>query len=48
MRGNFTLRFEFRQDCLRELFAEFHAPLIEGIDVPDDALREDFMLVEGD
>mgnify|MGYP006140977681 CR=1 FL=1 len=29
-------------------FAQFNAPLVERIDVPDDALREHTMLIEGD
>src|SRR5262249_3005518 len=34
------------QNRRRELLAEFHAPLIERIDVPDDALRKNLVLVE--
>ena len=40
--------FEFRDDSLRQNLAELHAPLIERIDVPDDALREDAVLVKRD
>ena len=35
-------------DALGEGFAEFDAPLVEGVDVPDHALGEDAHLVEGD
>ena len=31
-----------------EDLAEFHAPLVEAVDVPDGALGEDGVLVEGD
>jgi hypothetical protein len=33
---------------LGEDFAEFDAPLVEGVDIPDHALGEDAHLVEGD
>src|SRR4051794_1238830 len=42
------LVFEFGDDLLRELLAEFYAPLVEGVDVPDDALHEDTVLVKSD
>src|SRR4051794_21106837 len=38
---------QFRQDPLREHLAEFHAPLVERVDVPDRALREHTVLIEG-
>src|SRR5437879_6688341 len=37
-----------RRKLLGESLAELDAPLIEGIDAPDDALREDDVLVERD
>ena len=40
--------FELGEDGLGELLAELDAPLIEGVDVPDDALGENLVLVEGD
>ena len=40
--------FEFGDDALGEDFAEFDAPLVEGVDVPEDALGEDAHFVEGD
>ena len=40
--------FEFGDDALSEGFAEFDPPLIEGVDVPEDALGEDAHFVEGD
>src|SRR5665213_971925 len=38
--------FEFRDNALGQHLAEFDAPLIEGIDVPDRALRKDAVLIE--
>ena len=35
-------------DGLCQLLAELHAPLVVGVDVPDDALGEDLVLVHGD
>lgn len=40
--------FEFGDDALGEDFAEFDAPLVEGVDVPEDSLGEDAHFVEGD
>src|ERR1700722_3915017 len=40
--------FELWNDALGQRLAELHAPLVEGIDVPDRALREDAVLVQGD
>ena len=39
---------EFLEDLAGEDLAELDAPLVEGVDVPDDALGEDLVLVEGD
>ena len=39
---------QFREDLLRELLAEFHAPLVVAVDVPDNALDEDLVFVHGD
>ena len=33
---------------LGQLFAQLDAPLVVGVDVPDDALGEDLVLVHGD
>ena len=46
-RGSF-LALEFGYDALGEDLAQFDAPLVERIDVPDDTLREDAVFVEGD
>ena len=43
-----ALLFEFRDDALRQDFAELDAPLVERIDVPDDALGEHAVLVQRD
>ena len=40
--------FELRNDPLRQHLAELHAPLVEGIDMPDRALGEDEVLVKRD
>src|SRR6185369_12619696 len=40
--------FEVRNNALRQDFAEFNAPLIERIDVPEDTLSEYRVLVERD
>ena len=37
---------EFRQDAVCQLLAEFDAPLIERIDIPDDALYENLVLIQ--
>jgi hypothetical protein len=37
----FPFGFEFGDDALGEDFAEFDTPLVEGVDVPEDALGED-------
>src|SRR5579871_399958 len=38
---------KLRDDSLSQDLAQFHAPLVEGIDLPDRALGEDAVLVEG-
>src|SRR3974390_641873 len=40
--------FEFGDDALGQHLAKLYAPLIERVDLPDGALREDAVLVEGD
>jgi hypothetical protein len=37
--------FQLRQYVLRQLFAQFHSPLIEAEDVPNHTLREDLVLI---
>ncbi len=37
-----------RRQRLRQLLAQLHAPLIEGVDAPDHALREHLVLVQRD
>ena len=39
---------ELGDDALRQNLAQLHAPLVEGIDLPDRALGEDAVLVERD
>src|SRR3954469_24369042 len=41
-------RLQLGNDLHRQLLAELDSPLIEGVDPPDRALREDAVLVEGD
>src|SRR5687768_10413892 len=43
-----VLRFQLRDDLLGENLAEFDTPLIERINVPNCALREDAVFVESD
>src|SRR5579883_1314476 len=40
--------FQFGDDAVGKHFAQFDAPLVEGVDIPDGALREDLVFVEGD
>ena len=44
----FRLALKLRDDALGEHFAQLDAPLVERIDVPDHALREDTVLVKRD
>lgn len=39
---------QFPQHRAGQLLAQFHAPLVEGIHVPDNPLDKDPMLVQGD
>ena len=41
-------RGDDRGEARGELLAQFDAPLVEGIDVPDRRFDEDLVLVEGD
>src|SRR5262249_2952989 len=38
--------FQLGDDVAGQHLAQLHAPLIEGVDVPDGALREDAVLIE--
>ena len=42
------LALDFGDDVLSQHFAQLDAPLVEGINVPDNALGEDAMLVKSD
>src|SRR6185436_2304482 len=42
------LALELRDDPLGQHLAQLDAPLVEGVDLPDRALGEDAVLVEGD
>lgn len=48
LRSGSPADFEFGDDALGDAVAEFDAPLVEGIDVPEDALGEDAHFVGGD
>ena len=39
---------QLRQDLLRQLLAQLHPHLVEGVDVPDHPLGEDLVLVQRD
>src|SRR5689334_6987791 len=43
-----TGALEFRNDAVGKHFAEFDAPLVERIDIPDGTLDKDFVFVERD
>ena len=38
---------KLRQDTLRQLLAQFHAPLVKGIHAPEGALSKDDVLIQG-
>ena len=42
------LVFQFRDDALCQHLAKLDPPLVERVDIPDRALGEDRVLVEGD
>src|SRR5215471_8355153 len=42
------LALELGNNALGEDLAEFHAPLVEGIDLPDGALRKYGVFIQGD
>ena len=46
MAVNFTVIVQFRQNTVRQLFAQLNAPLIECEDIQDGALSEDFVLIQ--
>lgn len=46
VRQDFLAGIKFRFNGLSQLLAQFDAPLIERVDVPDDALHKDLMLVQ--
>lgn len=47
MAAHFGTIFQLRQDAVSQLFAQLHAPLVEGEDVHNHALGEDFVLIQG-
>src|SRR4030095_8596995 len=42
----FCIALEFRDDSLRQHLAEFNSPLIERVNIPNDALRENRVFVK--
>ena len=44
--SRFSFALEFGDNLLRQHLAQFDTPLVDGVDVPDDALGEDSVLVE--
>ena len=48
MKVRIGVALQLGDNALREGLAEFHAPLVEGIDPPDGSLGEDAVLVERD
>lgn len=47
MAGNRFIVTQLWQNTVCQLFAQLNAPLVKGEDVQDGALREDFVLVQG-
>ena len=48
LEGGFRGALELGDNALGQHLAQFHAPLIEGIDLPERPLGEDAVLVECD
>ena len=46
--GDSARFFKFRQDRLGKFLAKFDSPLVERIDIPDNALSKNLVFVEGD
>ena len=44
----FVLTLKFGNDALGQHFAQLHAPLVEGIYIPNRALSKDRVLIERD
>ena len=44
----FYFRVQLRENTLGQFFAQLASPLAEGVDVPDGALGENAVFVEGD
>ena len=42
------ISFQPGQDRLGKLLTQFHAPLIKGVDLPNDPLDEDLVFIKGD
>mgnify|MGYP006211454627 CR=1 FL=1 len=48
MAGDSLVVAQLRQDLVGQLFAQLNAPLVEAVDIPQHALGEDLVLVQGD
>src|SRR5258707_762598 len=48
LQGRLRWGFDLGNDVLSQYLAKFHAPLIEGVDMPDGPLSEDRVLIERD
>lgn len=46
--GDRLVVLQIVEDDLRQLLAQLNAPLIVGVDVPDDSLHEDLVLIRSD
>ena len=44
---HFLVIYQFRQDSVGKLFAQFHAPLVKAVNVEQHALYENFVFVHG-
>lgn len=47
MRGHWVAAIKFRLNFLSQLLSQLHSPLVIAVDVPDDALNEDLVLIQG-
>src|SRR5215813_7317527 len=43
----FSVTLKFRDNALRQSLAEFHAPLVERVNIPNNALGEDRVFIQG-
>lgn len=47
MTGHFLVICQFWQDTVSQLFTQFDTPLVEGVDIQNNPLGEDFVFIQG-